>query len=68
MGLFSRNRDVATTPAAPSSTLGRGDVIPAAASNIVNMASEFYKQNPNLVHGIGLVASAILLNRMRRPR
>ena len=65
MGLFSRNRDLAATPA---STLGTTDTIKAGANSVVDKATTFYKQNPNLVHGIGLVASAILLNRMRKPR
>ena len=65
MGLFSRTRDVTATPA---DTLGTADVIRANANTAVGKATQFYKQNTTLVHGIGLVASAILLNRMRKPR
>ncbi len=63
MGFFTRNNQATTTTPV---TLPTTDTIRAGANSMVTQASDFYKKNPNLVHGIGLVASAILLNRMRR--
>ena len=79
MGLFRRNRDLATTPVPPESSLGAGDVIPAGGGSmsdrlrsgggaLVDRGVSFYKQNPKLVGGLALLASAALLNRMRTPR
>jgi hypothetical protein len=78
MGLFRRNRDLASTPVPPESSLGSGDVIPAGGSMsdrlrtgggaLVDRGVSFYKQNPKLVGGLALLASAALLNRMRSPR
>jgi len=76
MGLFSRKTDLATTPVAPESSLGSTDVIPANGGSMadriranggamVAKAASFYKQNPKLVGGLALLASAVLLNRMR---
>jgi len=75
MGLFSRNRDLATTPVEPANTLGPGDTLPANASlgqrigasgnAALGKATQFYKENPKLVGGVALVASALLLNRLR---
>ena len=76
MGLFNRTR--AITPQEPSSTLGAGDVIPAQGggyldkmsaqgSALAKKGTDFYKQNPKLVGGFALLASALLLNRMKRP-
>ena len=77
MGIFNRKRAVAQTPKEPASTLGAGDVIPAdnglkrrlsaQGSAIAGRATEFYRQNPKLVGGVALIASALLLSRMRRP-
>ena len=74
MNLFNRNR-VANTPAAPDTTLGANDVLPAdgsvagqlrAGSNaVLNRATSIYKNNPKAVGGLALLASALLLNRMR---
>ena len=72
MGIF-RN-----TPARPESTLGRSDTLPAetgslgsriqaGSSAIVDRATQIYKENPKLVGGAALIASALLLNRLRRP-
>jgi hypothetical protein len=79
MGLFNRIRDLSTTPVPPESSLGANDVIPAntgSMSNrlrtnggaLVDKGIGFYKQNPKLVGGLALLASAVLLNRMRTPR
>jgi len=76
MGLFSRNRDLASTPVPPESSMGDNDVIPANAGTmsdrlrtgsgaLVDKATNFYKQNPKLVGGLALLASAALLTRMR---
>ncbi|MEO5694719.1 MAG: hypothetical protein ABIQ72_16425 [Usitatibacter sp.] len=62
MGFFTRTRETSTTPV----TLPTTDSLRAGANNAVAQAKGFYQRNPNLVHGIGLVASAILLSRMRR--
>ena len=73
MNLFKRNRDVALRPAAPQSTLGDGDVIPADAlgrlraggTTALNRATEVYRKNPKMVGGLAVLAGAILLNRMK---
>lgn len=81
MGMFRRsNRDIANVPQDPASTLGPSDVlhdsslsnignrITATGSQAVGKAKSFYKENPKLVGGIALVASALLLNKLRTPR
>jgi hypothetical protein len=75
--IFKRLRDLATRPQAPSSTLGRGDVVPADSSwksrvgasggAIVDKATRIYKDNPKTVGGVALIAGALLLNHLRRP-
>ncbi|HYC37218.1 MAG TPA: hypothetical protein VEC19_12400 [Usitatibacter sp.] len=80
MGLFDRMRShTANVPQESASTLGAGDVIPARSSGgfmermgtqggaLAGKATDFYKQNPKLVGGVALLASALLLNRMKRP-
>lgn len=75
MGFFNRTRTQANLPSDPASTLGRSDTLPAdtmgritARGNaIASKASQIYKQNPKLIGGLALVASALLLNRMKRP-
>lgn len=78
MGLFGRIRDIAVQPQNPASTLGKGDVIPAGSGSLgsrisaggsamVDKATRVYKENPKLVGGIALIASALLLNRLRGP-
>ena len=74
MGIFNRFRNTTTDAA---STLGNSvDNLPATANDVAgrisaggrdlaSKATQIYKQNPKLVSGIALVASAILLNRMR---
>ena len=62
MGFFTRTKQNSTVPA----TLPTTDSLRAGANSAITQATGFYKRNPNLVHGIGLVASAILLNKMRR--
>lgn len=80
MGMFRRNRDIANVPQDPASTLGPSDVlhdsslsnlndrITASGNAAVGKAKQFYKENPKLVGGIALVASALLLNKLRTPR
>lgn len=74
MGIFNRFRNTTTDPA---STLGRADTLPATVNDLggritaggkdlASKATQIYKENPKLVGGIALVASALLLNRMRR--
>ena len=68
MGLLNRIRNrTANVPQDPAATLGQGDVIPARGNQYLNKATDFYRQNPKLVGGVALVASALLLNRMKRP-
>lgn len=73
MGIFNRFRNTTTDPA---STLGRADTLPATANDVAgritaggrdlaSKATQIYRENPKLVSGIALVASALLLNRMR---
>ena len=74
MGIFNRFRNTTTEPA---STLGSADTLPATVNDVAGRitaggkdlagkATQYYKENPKLVSGIALVASALLLNRMRR--
>ena len=76
---MGRGSQRATTPTTPDSSLGRGDVIPAnggsmtdrlraGGGQLVDSATGFYKKNPKLVGGLALLASAVLLNRMRGTR
>ena len=68
MGLLNRIRNRTTNlPQAPEATLGRGDVIPATRGSMTERATQVYRENPKLIGGIALVASALLLNRMKRP-
>lgn len=66
MGFFSRTRTTPTTvenlPAAANDVAGR---ITAGGRDLATKATRIYKENPKLVGGIALVASALLLNRMR---
>jgi hypothetical protein len=73
MGIFNRFRNPTTDPA---STLGPADTLPATTTDmagritaggkdLASKATQIYKENPKLVSGIALVASALLLNRMR---
>ena len=73
MGIFDRFRNTTTEPA---STLGTTDTLPATVDDVkgritaggrdlAGRATQFYKENPKLVGGIALVASALLLNRLR---
>ena len=65
------------TPALPESTLGGPDTLPAnsslgsriqaGGSAMVDRATRIYKENPKLIGGAALIASALLLNRLRRP-
>ena len=76
MGIFRRNRDLAITPADPASTLGSRDIVPSDIRNrisaggnaMLGKATQFYKDNPKLVGGAALLASALLLNKMRSRR
>ena len=67
MGLFNRTRTTTTPtvdnrPAAANDVAGR---ITAGGKDLATKATQIYKENPKLVSGIALVASALLLNRMR---
>lgn len=74
MGIFNRfnktSTDVATTldrgldslPATANDYAGR---ITAGGKDLASKATQIYKEHPKLVSGLALLASAILLNRMR---
>lgn len=64
MGFFNRTRNM---PAQASEVIS-GDVMPRGSGNIADRATQIYKQNPKLIGGLALIASALLLNRMKRPR
>jgi hypothetical protein len=67
MGFFSRstdtyNRATENLPAQYDDV--RGKVV-AGSNAALDKASEIYKKNPKLIGGLALVASALLLNKMR---
>ena len=74
MGIFNRFRNTSTEvasdvgksvenlPATANDVAGR---ITAGGRDLANKATQIYKQNPKLINGLALVASALLLNRMR---
>ena len=79
MGLFSRKRTAeANLPVDPASTLGRADTIPAGGhvsdrlrtqgNAIASKATDIYRKNPKLIGGLAVLASAALLNHLKRPR
>jgi hypothetical protein len=60
--IFKRgNTEVVPANAAPTSRLGM------SGGAMVDKATQIYKQNPKMVGGLALLASALLLNRLRRP-
>ena len=69
MGFFNRTSTAPTTidnlPAAANHVAGR---ITAGGKDLATKATQIYKDNPKLVGGIALVASAILLNKLRGTR
>lgn len=65
MGFFTRTRNLPTQ--APSEQAISGEVMPRGSGNIAERATQIYKQNPKLIGGLALIASAVLLNRMKRP-
>jgi len=67
MGFFNRTSTTTPTtvndlPAAANDVAGR---ITAGGRDLATKATQIYKENPKLVSGLALVASALLLNRMR---
>ena len=65
MGFFTRTRNLPTQ--APSEEAISGELMPRGSTNIAGRATEIYKQHPKLIGGLALIASAVLLNRMKRP-
>ena len=68
MGIFKRNTDVTTTPAPAPEPTSQGSLAERArvsSGAMVDRATKIYKENPKTVGGIALIASALLLNRMR---
>ena len=76
MGIFNRFRntttEAATTlgnsvdnlnlPATANDVAGR---ITAGSKDLAGKATQIYKENPKLIGGLALVASALLLNKLR---
>lgn len=67
MNLFNRNRanvpatqDVAHAPIA--------NRIGASGQAMMNRATEIYRRNPKTIGGLAVLASALLLTRMKSPR
>ena len=74
MGLFKRSRDIATIPAPPEATLAANDVIPAdsfanrlrtGGGFALERATDIYRKNPKTVGALAVLASALLLKRMK---
>ena len=66
MGFFNRSTDVTTTPTpAPANQGSLAERARVSGGAMVDRATEIYKKNPKTVGGIALIASALLLNRMR---
>ena len=60
--IFKRgNTEVVPANSGFTSRLGTG------GGAMVERATQVYKQNPKMVGGLALLASALLLNRLRRP-
>lgn len=64
MGFFSRTSTRATEnlPAQFDDVKGR---VVAGSNAAIDKGIQIYRQNPKLIGGIALVASALLLNKMR---
>jgi hypothetical protein len=65
MGIFDRFRDTTLEPVPPTVDDVKGRIT-TSGKNLASKATQIYRENPKLVSGIALVASALLLNRMRR--
>jgi hypothetical protein len=76
MQLFNRKR--VNPPTNPSDTLGTADTLPASPASFggriaasgnaaLNKAASIYRENPKVVGGLALLASALVLNRLKRP-
>jgi len=64
MGLFRKTTTPAPLPAQPGNTMsGR---IAASANNGLDKMAQVYHRNPKLIGGLGAVAAALLLTRMKR--
>jgi hypothetical protein len=67
MALFKRSTAVAPRPAPSSGSIASR--MGAGGSAMMGKATDFYRKNPKTVGGIALIASALLLNRLKaRPR
>jgi hypothetical protein len=64
MGFFTRTRDqaVQNLPAQYDDVRGR---VVAGSNAAIDKATQIYRRNPKLIGGLALVASALLLNKMR---
>ena len=69
MALFKRSTQVVPQPAPAPASGSIASRMGAAGSDMVGRATKIYKDNPKTVGGIALIASALLLNRLKaRPR
>ena len=66
MGLFRRTTAPAPVPAAPGGTMT--DRLAAGANAGLDKVTQVYNRNPKLIGGLGAVAAAILLSRMKKGR
>lgn len=67
MALFKRGTSVAPQPAPSSGSIASR--MGASGTAMVDKATKIYRDNPKTVGGIALIASALLLNRLKaRPR
>jgi len=67
MGIFKRK----SAPTEVSHEIVPSDIgnqISARGNAVLGKATQFYKENPKLVSGAALIASALLLNKMRSRR
>lgn len=68
MGLFKRSTSVTTPQPTQPTADASGSItsrIGASGGAMVDRATKIYRDNPKTVGGIALIASALLLNRMR---
>ena len=63
MALFKRSTSVTPQPAPTTDSLATR--MGASGSAMMNKATKVYRDNPKTVGGIALIASALLLNRLK---
>ena len=69
MAFFKRSTAVTPQPAPAPASGTLAERMGASGNAMMGKATDFYRKNPKTVGGIALIASALLLNRMKaRPR